>query len=135
MDNFNNILRPEQYTKLQQEYSKILTPPLDDCINLLNNIISSLETQGFGMPLRLQNQTLNTLNHARQILEISHQSKPLQKIKISNSPLELIYQLSNLSIKLTSYNYFKSPYQILNFKTNNLIMDCILNILRYFIKK
>lgn len=134
MKNFDNILTEQQYSNLQQEYSKVLRPEDHDCLDLINGIISALEINGFMMPLKMQNELQNTLRNAQQILNISHQKSSAIPLNISNNPFALIHQLSLLSNKLTSIYEFKSPYYILNSKANHFVIKCIEDISKYFIK-
>jgi len=135
MKDFDNILTDEQYSTLQQEYYKVSHPQNNCCLDLLNSIIATLETNGFMMPLKIQNQILNTLYGAQQILSILYNNFSFKPLNTSNNPFQLIYHLSQLSNLLTNIHKFKSPYYILNIKANQYIIKCISDISQYFIAK
>lgn len=133
MDNFDKNSN-FQYEQMQKEYFKLFTPEIDDYLNSLNLIISSLEVSGFDMPLIIQNQLYSTLLEAKQILStLSINKGTLSKAPSNNTPLSLLLSLNTLATQLNKYS-FKSPFYSLLNKTNNLILNCTNKILKYFSK-
>ena len=134
MNEIDFIFNNNQYNKLKQEYDKFLNPKTEFCISALTSIINKLHINSFQLPLNLQNQILDKLLRAQEILNIIHLTHPSSQIKFLNNPFNLIYNLITLSIQLNSYS-FKSPYQILYLKSNDLISQSIQQISNYFMNK
>lgn len=122
------------YNKMQVEYSKLFTPQINNYLNDLNTIISSIEINGFGMPLIVQNQLYSTLLEVKQILHILSINKPFNTNNHihSNNPLSLLLSLNTLSQQLNQHA-LKSPFYTLLNKSNNLILNCTNKILNYFL--
>ncbi len=133
MNDFGCIFTEEQYLQLQEEYKKKLSTP-QTFINQLQSITTSLQHTSFQMPLRLQNQILRNLSIVQQILSIVYVGKSPKSTTIPNTPFDLIYYLTQLSLDLTSHA-FKSPYQILLLKANTFTLQSIKEICEYFSSK
>ena len=131
MKDFDFILSDEQYSKLQNEYNSSLKSTTEFCVRHLNSIISTLQINGFKMPITFQNKILTQLIESQQILNIIFIDTYTTPLNLNNNPLKLLYELALLSSNLNSYS-IKSPYQILFLKTNALIIDCIMQILKQF---
>lgn len=134
MNNFGSIFTDEQYNQLQQGYQKTFAPMSQSFISKLHSVIKSLQHTSFKLPLNLQNQILRNLSNSLQVLNIVYNTPPSRAIKIPNTPLDLIYCLSELSLELTSYT-LKSPYQILLLKANSFLLQSINLICQHFIRK
>jgi hypothetical protein len=134
MNEIDFIFTNEQYAKLKQEYNNLLTPSTQSCISTLISIVNKLHINSFGLSLSIQNQIINKLSQALQILNILHTSNPPSKTNLINNPFSLIYNLANLSIQLNTH-ILKSPYQMLCLKANDLILQSIQQIANYFINK
>jgi len=132
MDNL--VFSETQYKKLQQEYSKQIPTFCPKSINKLNSIISSLKINGFQLPIELQNNSLNKLAQAKELLNILHISNTCNDISLSDNPFDIISSLSEISIDLNRYN-LKNIYQIICIKSNNLILETINQISNYFKNK
>lgn len=128
------ILSDYQYANLKSEYDKQITTDPTAPISLLNSIIKSLENNGFLMPINLQKIILSNLLQAQQLLQILNSTNKHSSIQLKNNPFSLIYHLSILSNQLTSHP-FKSAYQLIYLKANNLIIKSISQVCGYFIKK
>ena len=128
------IFTNEQYTKLQYEYQRLLTPNQSSIISTLNSIIRALQHNSFQMPTNLQREVLQTLSNAQQILSIVYQSKISPSPQFINNPYSLIYHLTNMAIELTSIS-LKCPYQIIMLKANSLVLQSIQSICSCFLDK
>lgn len=128
LDNF-------QLIKMQKEYSKMFIPKIDDYIKNLNTIISSVEINGYGMPLLVQNQIYANLMEVRQILSTLSINKPItpHHNPPTTNPLILLYNLNTFLQSINKYT-FKSPFYILLNKSSNLIISSMDKILKYFLK-
>lgn len=133
MDNF--IFTSSQYEQLKKEYEQVLQPNPTASLSLLNGIIKRLENNSFQMPLHLQNTIINNLFQAQQTLQILNPNHNLSSsLQFKNNVFSLLYYLSMLSNQLTSHLY-KSAYQTIYLKSNNLIIKSITQISLYFTKK
>ena len=134
MDNLNK-LDDFNCSEIQKEYLKLLTPEIDRYLDNLNTIISNVEINGFKMPLLLQNQIYSILLEAKQILTTLSINKHYIKHNQSfeNNPIILLLNLNILSQQLNKHT-LKSPFYLLTHKANNLILNCIGMILKYFLK-
>ena len=123
------------YKQMEKEYSKLFTPEIENCLVGLDNVIASLEINGFGMPLIIQNQIYSTLLEAKQVLCTLSINKQTSTYKHppTNNPLSLLLSLNTLSQQLNQHS-LKSPFYLLLNKANNLILICINKILKYFLK-
>ena len=129
------IYSDKVYSKLNQEYKKLLTPNTSVSLEHLNIVINELQTNGFQMPLVLQNKILNYLNQSKQILDILYPSTAQNsKIHFTNNPFNLICHLTIISIQLSSIE-LKSAYQMLQLKSNNFILKSIKEMSNYFMNK
>ncbi|MBQ7880412.1 MAG: hypothetical protein IJ358_01025 [Clostridia bacterium] len=134
MKDFDFVLTNEEYGQLNNEYHKILnTQPHFDTTQL-NTLIKVVQNNNFQMPLTLQNQILDLLLNAKQILDIITQNNNIANTNLSNNPFQLIQNLSQISYQLNSFT-FKNAYQILYSKANNLIIKTINLISEYFSNK
>lgn len=135
MDNF--IFSDEQYLQLQTEYAKQLNTAHHLQLNRLDDIITNIENNNFGLDLSMQNTVKSDLIQAKQILEILHLTPNQNSNYISDStsnPFELVYMLSTLSYELNN-EMPSSPYQLIFSKANKLITNCIIEIANYFKNK
>lgn len=130
----NLIFSDEQYSQLQQAYSHTLSVQNPDIIYKLTNLINNLKIQSFNLPLNTQNKVLNKLERASELLHIIYKSFKFKTTQIKNNTFELILNLCYLSQFLTQHP-FNGPYQTIYFKSNQLIMDSILEIVKYFSSK
>ena len=127
-DNFN-------YEQMQKEYCRLFTLPIDHFLDNLNSIISSLEINGFGMSLLMQNHIHSILLEVKQILSTLSINKAVTSNKqlIRNDPANLLLHLNTLSQQLNQHS-LKSPFYLLLNKANNLILNCTNKILKYYLK-
>lgn len=134
MNDIDFIFTNKQYETLRKEYTFALTPNLKSCTETLNTLIKIIENQPFNLSINLQTSVHNTLLNAKQILDIISPTNNTIDLNLSHNCFELIHQLTEISIKLTSHS-FKSPYQTLCLKSNNLILFAIKEISNYFANK
>ena len=132
MDNL--VFSEAQYKQLQQEYSKQIPAFCTDPLNKLNSIISVLKINNFQLPLELQNNSINKLSQAKELLNILNSSDNYNNINLSNNPFCIISYLTEISIDLNKYN-LKNIYQIICIKSNSLILETINQISNYFKNK
>ncbi len=134
MCNFDFVFSDEQYKLLSDGYKNIFTPNLSTTSNALNNTISLLEIQGFGMPLNLQNSIRNLLIQSYEILNILHKPQTHTHQPLNYNPFGLINALSQISINLNQFQPH-TTYQALAAKANNLILQAINKISKHFQNK
>ena len=134
MNDLDFIFDKNEYKLLKNAYDKKIAPHPEDIINKINNLIESLKNNSFQMPLYLQNDILNNLLQVQNILYILHKQDPNQSQPIKNSLFDFMYNISNISMLLNSH-IIKSPYQVLYLKANNLLLQCLNKILKYFTEK
>ena len=134
MDNMDFIFSNKEYTQLKNEYNNLLTHKTNNYIYLINDIIFNLNHTHFQMPPALKNRLLCKLFQAQNILDILFKSSKNKQLNTPTNPFGLINQLSILSKLLNSHS-FKSPFQTLCLKCNNLLLTCIEEISNYFMNK
>lgn len=132
MDDF--ILNEEQYLELKNKYDELLIPKPNFSINELNQLILCLQNNNLKMPLSLQNKIYSQLLQAKEILNIVYTNQPTGTHSEINNIFKLIHHLCSISKELTA-NTLKSPHQILQLKANNLILECLVEISKYFSDK
>ena len=133
MKNIDFIFDENDYRHLKKEYDKNLAIDANIAYDL-NRLTLTLESNNFQMPIMLQNDILNTLSQALDILNILHPGVKGHPQHLNNNIFEFINVLSQISIKLNSHS-IKSAYQILYLKTNDLLLDCINKISKHFSNK
>ena len=129
-----NLFSDAEYEALKSAYNNILHSNSAECLSYLNGILKVLENNNFQMPLTLQNEILADLSQAKQILGILCVDNVCSNLNLNGNIFTLLFYLSHLSSLLNSHT-IKSANQILHLKTNNLIINCINKISKYFKNK
>ena len=134
MNNFGNIFSDKQYELLSKEYNKILAPDFVPAINLLQSVISSLEINGFQMPLNMQNKIRNNLLQVQQIIQILCSAQPENSKPLTNNAICLINALVEILATINTTPPTLS-YSSLILKLNNIILATLSDITKYFENK
>ena len=133
MYNDDFILSDQKYSELNSAYSKLNQSHFSGAIEQLSSLCTIIENNSFGLPLSIQNSIRHNLLEAREILTLIFQNRTQSHKPLNNNPVALIHELANISRTL-NYKSFKSAYYILSCKANNIILQSIIDICKYYEK-